>query len=647
MSKRIPYFFFFLLILANQVQATISLPRLISDGMILQRNEKVKIWGWASPGEEVAFTFNQKTWNTTADKDGKWSFSLLPQKAGGPYVFKFSGSNELAVKDIYFGDVWLCSGQSNMELTMERVKEKYHEEVTNASNNLIRQFLVPDLFDFQQSFEDLEDGSWVSVTPESIMGFTAVGYFFAKSIQEKTGAPVGLINAALGGSPVESWMSESALKPFPESYQELQKFKDDALIARIRQEDRDRSDQWYREINAKDKGLKNNQPQWIGEDYPDGDWEDYEIPGFWADQSIGDMNGVIWFRKKVVVPESMTGKVAKLWMGRIVDQDFVYLNGKMVGTTGYQYPPRRYPLEPGALKAGENTIAIRVINNAGSGGFVFDKPYYIATDTDTLSLEGTWKAKVGGTMERLVGQTFIRWKPGGLYNKMIHPLHNYAIKGAIWYQGESNAGNPHDYQEKLSTMITDWRERWGLGDFPFIIVQLANFLESHPEPTESNWAELRQQQLQTLEVDNTGLAVIIDVGEGNDIHPLNKKTVGDRLGAWAGKLAYGEKKAPVSPLPGKETFRGNQVVIQFEYAPNGLVAKGGTEIKHLAISGNGKDFVWAKSRIEGNKLFVWHESIQEPVAVRYAWADNPETANLYSAEGVPVTPFGVEKDDSK
>ena len=647
MSKRMPFLTLLLLLFLSQVDAKITLPRLISDGMILQRDETIKVWGWAEPGEDVQFTFNDKTRTTVADTDGSWSFSLLPQKAGGPYLFRFSGTNELEVRDIYFGDVWLCSGQSNMELTMERVKEKYHEEVANANNNLIRQFLVPDQFDFKKSFEDLDEGSWVSVTPKTIMGFTAVGYFFAKSIQKKTGAPVGLINAALGGSPVESWMSEASLKPFPESYQELQKFKDDDLIARIRQEDRDRSDKWYREINTKDQGLRNNQPQWIGSDYSDDDWTDYEIPGFWADQSIGDMNGVIWFRKKIQVPESMTGKVAKLWMGRIVDQDFVYLNGQMVGTTGYQYPPRRYPLEPGVLKAGENTIAIRVINSAGSGGFVFDKPYYIATEEDTLSLEGTWKAKVGGTMDRLVGQTFIRWKPGGLYNKMIHPLHNYAIKGAIWYQGESNAGSPHDYQEKLSTMIGDWRDRWGQGDFPFIIVQLANFLESHPEPTESNWAELRQQQLQTLDVRNTGLAVIIDVGEWNDIHPLDKKTVGDRLGAWAGKLAYGEKDAAVSPVPKKESFKKDEVVIQFDYAPRGLIAKGGERVRHLAISENGKDFVWAQSRIEGNTLVVWHDSIEEPVAVRYAWADNPDTANLYSAEGVPVTPFEVAKESTK
>ena len=628
----------------NEVISQIKLPRLISNGIVLQRNEKVKIWGWASPKEIIKLEFKSKTYVAKADNEGNWTIMLPAQKAGGPYEMVFKASNEIVVKDILFGDVWICSGQSNMELPMERVKEKYGEVIKNAKNNMIRQFLVPDKYDFKKPQADLDSGDWIASNPETVLNFSAVAYFFAKEIFEKNQVPIGLINTALGGSPVESWMSEEALTAFPKPLEELQKFKNDEGIKQIEASDKKRNDDWYALINANDKGLEDKNSQWNQANYNDNDWSKMQIPGYWADQSIGKVNGAVWFRKEIEVPKTMVGKPAKLVMGRIVDQDFVYVNGEFVGTTGYQYPPRRYEVKPTILKEGKNTIAIRVINNIGSGGFVLDKPYYLAVGNDTIDLKGEWKYKLGTEMKPLDGPTFIRWKPAGLYNAMIAPLLNLKIKGVLWYQGEANTYNAKEYAQTFPAMINNWRIKWGQGNFPFLFVQLANFMEDYPEPRESNWAALRQSQLETLSVPNTGMAVTIDVGEWNDIHPLNKEAVGHRLALLARKMTYGETKMTASsPMPSDSEFENDKAIISFANVGGGLTIKKGTDLKSFAISNDGVNFVWAKAKIVGDKVEVWNEKISNPTVVRYAWDNNPAAANLFSKEGLPSTPFEVKK----
>ncbi|WP_291103796.1 MULTISPECIES: sialate O-acetylesterase [unclassified Flavobacterium] len=622
----------------------IRLPRLISDGVILQRNTEIKIWGWASPNEKVVLAFKEKTYKTQADPYGNWKIMLPAQNAGGPYEMTFEASNEIKIQDVLFGDVWICSGQSNMELPMERVKEKYGEVIKKSKNSNIRQFLVADRYDFKKEQDDLESGNWIAANPESVLNFSAVAYFFAKEIYEKNHVPIGLINTALGGSPVEAWMSEDALVAFPKAYDEAQKFKNDELIKQIETSDKKRSDDWYNELNANDKGISENKLNWSQPDIDDSDWDLMEIPGFWANQSIGNVNGVVWFRKEIEVPKSMVGKPAKLYMGRIVDQDFVYVNGELIGTTGYQYPPRRYEVKPTILKEGKNTITVRVINNSGNGGFVLDKPYYLAVGNDTIDLKGKWKYKLGTTMKPLDGPTFIRWKPEGLYNGMISPLINFTIKGALWYQGESNTSNPSEYAKTFPALINDWRQKWNQGDFPFLFVQLPNFMEAYPEPRESNWAALRQSQLETLSVTNTGMAVAIDLGEWNDIHPLNKEAVSNRLALLARKIAYGENNIYASsPIPSNSKFKKNKVIISFENVGGGLIVKKGSDLKSFSISNDGKNFVWAKAKIIGNKVEVWNENIVNPTVVRYAWDNNPSDANLFTNEGLPSTPFELKK----
>lgn len=623
------------------VKAQIRLPKLISDGVVLQRNEKVKIWGWAAPNESIKLEFKAKIYAAKADAEGNWNIILPAQKAGGPYEMVFKATNEIKLKDILFGDVWVCSGQSNMELPMERLKEKYGEIIANAENNKIRQFLVPDKYDFTKEQTDLDAGNWVSANPKTVLEFSGVAYFFAKAIYEKEHIPIGIINSALGGSPIESWLSEEALVAFPEAYKESQKFKNKDLIKEIETSDKKRNDDWYDLLNKTDLGLNNH---WDLAGTYDKDWDQMQIPNYWADSSLGNVNGVVWFRREIDVPKEMVGKAAKLFMGRIVDQDFVYVNDQLIGTTGYQYPPRRYDVHADVLKEGKNTIVIRVINNSGRGGFVEDKPYFLAVGKDTIDLKGTWKYKLGATMKPLQGPTFIRWKPEGLFNAMIAPLTNLKIKGVLWYQGESNAGNPKMYAKTLPALIQDWRKKWGQGNFPFLYVQLPNYMENFPEPRESNWAVLRQAQLESLSVPNTAMAVAIDLGEWNDIHPLNKEDVGNRLALLARKIAYGEKNLIAeSPMPTLSVFEKDKVIISFKNIGSGLIAKNDAELKSFAISNDGKNFVWAKAKIIGDKVEVSNDTINNPTVVRYAWDNNPAEANLFSKEGLPSTPFELKK----
>ena len=369
-----------------------------------------------------------------------------------------------------------------------------------------------------------------------------------------------------------------------------------------------------------------------------------QIPGYWANEDLGFVNGVVWFRKEISVPASMAGKPARLNLGRIIDADSAFVNGVFVGTTGYQYPPRRYNIPPGVLKEGGNILVVRVISNIGRGGFAEGKPYELVIGDETIDLKGTWQYQLGVKMEPLRGQTFIRWKPLGLYNAMTAPLLNYRMKGVLWYQGESNAERPIEYRKLLPALINDWRKNWDQGDFPFLIVQLPNFMEAKPEPTESNWALLREAQLKTLSVPNTAMAVAIDIGEWNDIHPLNKKDVGKRLFLAAEKIAYGNDTVDYSgPIYKSMKIEGNKIILSFENIDGGLITKDGGALKSFAIAGADKHFVWAQAEIENDEIIVWSDEIANPVAVRYAWADNPEGANLFNKGGLPASPFRTDE----
>lgn len=604
--------------------------------MVLQRNEPLKIWGWAAINEPVKLKFKQKIYQTKANNLGQWEIQLPAQPAGGPFEFTFTASNTIVLKDILFGDVYLASGQSNMELPMGRLIDQYPVAIANSANTKIRQFVVPDEYDFKEARTDFSSGSWQAANPKTVLEFSGAAYFFALEINKKFNIPVGIINSALGGSPAQAWMSEQAINKFPAYAAELQKFKNDDLIKGLENKDREASNAWYGQLNALDEGLKKN---WKAETSLT-DWDSMQVPGYWVDHKLGKVNGVVWFKKEIEVPKSMLDQPIKLLLGRIVDADSVYINGDFVGTTSYQYPPRRYLFGKGLLKEGKNTITVRVVNNGGNGGFVLDKDYLLIAGTDTLKLNGIWKYKLGAKMGATPSQTFIRWKPVGLYNAMIAPLKNYGIKGALWYQGESNTGNTTEYGDLMRSLIVDWRITFAKQDLPFIYVQLPNFMEPKSYPSQSSWAELREEQRKLLALKNTAMAIAIDLGEWNDIHPLNKFDVGKRMALAAIHLIYKDSKVVYTgPLFKVITASDKHLTLSFDGVGKGLIAKGGNDLKYFAVAGADHKFIWAKAIIQGDKVLVWNDEIANPLYVRYAWADNPAGANLYNKEGLPATPF--------
>lgn len=624
----------------------LRLPRLISDGMVLQRDKDIKIWGWALPGETVTVSFMGQTYSSTADAKGKWEVLLPKLPAGGPHSMEITASQQrIIVKDILIGDVWVCSGQSNMVIPMERVKDIYEDEIAHCDNPLIRQFTVPDRYDFNGPREDLDGGIWEPLNADTVLRFSAVGYFFAKALFAKYGIPIGLIKACVGGTPIEAWMSEEVVRQFPGNMEIVEQLRVDGYIDSIKQMEEAKVRAWYESIDENDKGIQKDHVPWFAPEYDASDWARVKLPASWKEMGLDSIKGAVWFRKEIDVPAFMAGKPAKLYMGTIVDSDRTYVNGVLVGSTSYRYPPRKYEVPAGLLKAGKNVITVRVISNDGNGEFVKGKIYKLFGHGYEINLEGEWQYRVGAAIdEPLPTVTFFQYKPTGLFNGMIAPLLNYGIKGVIWYQGESNTDDPKGYCEKFCAMIADWRKKWGQGDFPFLYVQLANFMEAKDQPSESQWAQLREEQRRALCLPNTGMAVAIDLGEWNDLHPLNKKDVGERLALLARKLAYGEKDLVASgPLYKSMRVEGNKAIIEFSNIGSGLMVKGGGQLKHFAIAGRDKKFVWAKAIIEDDRVVVWHDDIPNPVAVRYAWADNPEGANLYNREGLPASPFTTEE----
>lgn len=624
---------------------SLRMPYLISDGMVLQRNKQINIWGWAEPCKMVTVNFLGKSYTAVADHLGKWKVTLPPMDAGGPYFMEIKCQHHaVTIKDILIGDVWVCSGQSNMVLPMERVIDLYPEELDDCNIPLIRQFTVPEKYNFKGPQEELEGGTWDVLSKETLLKFSAVGYFFAKALYKKYNIPIGLIKSCVGGTPIEAWMSSDIVYKFLENPDELEKLKDDSYIEAVSKEEEAKIKAWFDYLNANDTGLNSN-PPFFDENCSTSDWKAITIPATWKEMGLDSTIGVVWFKKEINIPSCMVGNPARLYLGTIVDSDFTYVNGKLVGSTSYRYPPRKYNIPAGLLKEGKNTIVVRVISNDGNGEFVKGKEYKLFTEDCKIDLKGQWLCKVGvRSPEPLPQQTFWQYKPTGLFNGMIAPLLNYSIKGIIWYQGESNTDRPEDYCNKLCNLVDDWRKKWGDSSLPFLYVQLANFMEPKPQPCESNWARLREEQRRALlHLDNVGMAVAIDLGEWNDLHPSNKKDVGERLALLAQKVAYGEKDLVASgPLYKSMKIEGNKLFWNFQKVGSGLIAKGDSILKHFAIAEKDKRFIWANAIIEGNKVIVWNDSIKNPVYVRYAWADNPEGANLYNKEGLPASPFTTE-----
>lgn len=520
------------------MRAEVRLPQIISDGMVVQRDRPLTLWGTADPGESVTVKVAKgKSATVTADADGKWRAELPALKTGKTYTITIG---DRTIGNVAVGDVLLCSGQSNMELPVSRVTDMFADEIAQYSNPNIRQFLVPKEFDFDRERSDVSPTKWKSVNDDA-MSFSALAYFTAKALNEQTGLPVGIINASWGGTPVESWISETALADYPYYINQKAIYNSEAYRNAIKEQEGRNYQAWNSVIDSADKGL-NGETRYYSPALDDSGWEEVDLLSTsWATDGMNPKNGSHWFRKTVDIDAAHAGQPATLRLGCVVDADSVWVNGRQVGFTSYQYPPRIYPIPAGLLKEGKNTVTVRMISQNGTPHFVAEKPYKIIFGErpyarygekypDEISLEGTWRYRHGAPMPSGPAMMFYCYMPAVLYNGMISPVIGYPVSGAVWYQGESNVGRSNQYPALLKTMMADWRKASGDADMPFYIVELADFLHKDDRGGRAAWQTMRERQAQAAE--ETPGAVLVrnsDLGEWNDIHPLDKKTLGRRV----------------------------------------------------------------------------------------------------------------------
>lgn len=611
---------------------------IFTDGMVLQREVPLRLWGQAAPGERLEIRLRGSASYCQADGAGRWIVELPPQDAGGPFDLAIKGaSGELVIRDVLIGDVWLLGGQSNMAMSIAGTLDLYAEEVRAVENPWIRQFRVPTAYDFQGPRLDISPGAWREVTPENVLEFSALGYFFAQAHYARYRVPVGLVLTAVGGSHIEAWLSEETIQSAGGYEEVVARLKQPGYLEGLLQSELDRGLAWLRDLDARDLGRQGKVP-WSSSELDDSGWKTVTMPRLWKGTELENFHGVVWLRREVELDEAAAGREALLRLGAIVDADEVYINGVQVGRTEYKYPLRKYQVPAGLLRAGRNTIAVRVFVARNTGGFVEGKKYALEVGGRSIDLSGEWKYERGCSAQSLPKYTRPHHFPSGMYNAMIAPLQGCVFRGVLWYQGESNAHNPERYQDLFTALITTWRKHFDQPELPFFFVQLTNYDTAYYEEADpERWALVREAQLNTLQVPYTAMAVTIDVGEGNDLHPQNKKDIALRLHRAARHLIFGEPVAYQSPLHERLEREGSALRLYFTGADGGLTSRGG-ELKWFEICGTDGIFHPAQALVEGETVKVWSEAVPEPAGVRYAWRDNPEGANLFSA-GLPASPF--------
>ena len=626
------------------------MPKLFQSGMVMQRGKLIPVWGNAEAGETVTIRFNKKSYQTTADADGRWRVDLPKMKAGGPYTLEVKGANGEVreISDVLIGDVWLLSGQSNIDVTIERVYPQYTQEIDTYENNEIRLFRVQNETSTHGVKEDIRatNINWKPVNKQNAWLFSAAGYFLGKRMFQQNKVPQGIIVNSWGGTPIEAWISEDSLKTdYPMLIKKLQMYQNDNYVRAQMQANGAANQQWEKMLDETDPGYADMAVD-------DSDWQQIDQNN-WGWRGTGS----VWLRQHITIDKQHAGKPARLLLGTLFDRDVTYLNGKQIGQTGYQYPPRRYDIPEGMLREGDNVIAIRFINKFGAVHFIPEKPYMLCFGDDRLSqnpmpkdvqpLSGLWKMKVGAEMPQCPSSDVsLQNLPTTLYNAVLYPLAPYAINGIVWYQGESNTGNPEPYADYLRKLMGCWRARWNDQQMPFVIVQLANYdgrqqtgfprpLIPQIAPVNSGWAQLREAQRVVAKADaKAELAVINDLGERVDIHPLRKKEVAERIGLCFDKLLY-NNKVKLSPEVVSAEANGNQIILTLDQP----VQAG--KIETIEVAGTDGKFSNATATADGNKITILSPlpSNLSPLKVRYAWKDNPETANVRSLSGWPMSSF--------
>ncbi|MFN8253938.1 MAG: sialate O-acetylesterase [Ferruginibacter sp.] len=612
---------------------------IFTDHMVLQRNAAIPVWGWAAKGEKITVSFHAQVKKTVADKTGKWTVYLDNETAGGPWMLTIQGKkNTVTLNDILVGDVWICSGQSNMEWPLSATMNA-SAEIAAASNPQVRHFKVEHAVSVVP-VDDVKPSSWKICTPATAPEFTAVGYYFAKRLQEELHVPIGLVNSSWGGTMVETWISKTGLQTsgnfaavasqLPASMEQFEKDE----VERIR-----KSVAGFQYTDAAEivKG-------WESPAYDDRRWSKLLAPKQWEEQGLNNLDGTVWYRKNISLTAAQASKNAVIWLGKIDDCDSAYINGVLVGSTCVYDQLRKYSIPAKLLKEGQNTIVVKVLDTGGGGGIWGDAAdVKMETAEGDIPLAGEWKARVD--VNASIVSTSPNSMPALLYNGMVHPLLPLAVKGVIWYQGETNASRAKQYEESFPLLINDWRNKFSQATMPFYYVQLASFNASNQNGTEgSAWAELREAQFKTLSVSNTGMAVTADIGDAKDIHPRNKKDVGGRLALLALKNTYGKNLVASGPLYKNMQVENGMAVIHFESAGGGLVAKDNKYgyLNGFMIAGADKKFYWAKAWIKNNNVVVWSDAVPSPAAVRYGWTDDNSECNLFNKEGLPASPFKTD-----
>jgi sialate O-acetylesterase len=619
--------------------AQLKLPKVFADNMVLQRDKPIKIWGWAKKGEAVSVSFNQQTAKAMPDSQGNWQLTLNSMTHGGPFEMIINQESEkMVLHNILIGDVWICSGQSNMEMPIEgwggdSIKNAT-SEIKAASFPQIRLFTVERAL----SYSPVKDvnGNWQECSPRSVSSFSAVAYFFGRKLNQDLNIPIGLINTSWGGTNIQAWTS----------WDEMSKLDDyrNVKINEILQQQK----KWKENSDRYNAALMNDigmSEKWFAENTNVSSWKKVVMPQQYERFESPQADGIVWFRKDFNLTAEQVASAATVNLGAIDDSDETYINGKLIGKMNNWSANRSYTIESGLLKKGTNNITVKVLDTGGGGGFSGQaKDMFLKIGSDQISLAGDWLYKASVlTTQFNVRNTGPNAFPSQLYNAMIAPLTNFQIKGAIWYQGEANTSEAYAYRNLFPGMITNWRSKWN-DNFPFLWVQLANFMQPVVQPSESEWAELREAQHMTLKLPRTGESVAIDVGEANDIHPKNKQDVGKRLALAALKVAYEKDGIYSGPVFQSMEVKENKIILNFAHQGSGLVSTGDKYgyLKGFAIAGADQHFVWAKAYIEGDKVVVFSNEVKQPMAVRYAWGDNPDDANLYNKEGLPASPFRTD-----
>lgn len=645
-----------LLLAGYSMEAQVTLSPLFSDNMVLQRDSEVPVWGKAKAGStvKVMTSWDGMTHECIAGADRKWSVKVDTPPAGGPFEITISngkGKKRMTVlHNVMSGDVWLCSGQSNMEMPVKgwgRVND-YEKELEDACNypelrvlNLVR----TSAFDPSEDFKVVRDRGWEVSSYEAIEQFSACGYFFGREIQKSTGVPVGLINSSYGGTMIEGWTTLEALGTMPSQKEfiakrskgETQGRNADSLKAK-----------WREDIAKADRGMTGTTATWAQPQMDDSAWKTMHVPGNIETVGLGSWDGVIWFRYETDIPESWEGKDLTFNIQSIDDDDWTYWNGKLIGhTVGFNIF-RRYTVPGKLVKAGRNVIAVRVLDNHLNCGLLGERDRFtVSCGDESINVSGEWKYCIGSSQSDIdvMPQDDVTRPdyPSNLYNTMIHPLIPFDIKGAIWYQGESNSSDAEQYAETLPIMIADWRRLWG-SDFPFYIVQLCNYKARQEYPDiVSEWAELREaQSLAADAVKDAHMCVTIDIGDADDIHPKNKQEVGRRLALLALKYTYGQDIIADSPKMESYSLEGDSIRIRFKNAGTLKTLDGSGTVKGFAIAGSDRKFHFAQARIEGTSVVVSCPEVKFPLAVRYAWGANPD-CNLCGETLLPVGSFRTDR----